>query len=376
MSFLGFGSSRPKVRYAVIGLGDISQAAFLPGVSHTGNSEVTALVTSDPKKAAELGRQYDVENTFGYDEMDELIGSGLIDAMYIATPNWRHEEFAVPALEAGIHVLLEKPMEVSSDSCERILRAQKKGGASLMLAYRLHFEPATLSLIEQIRAGRLGHLRFFSSVFSQLADPKNHRTKNGDQAGPVFDMAPYPINAARYVFGAEPEEIVSAVGIRSPDLKLGNFDDTVAVTMRFPGDRLAQFTVSYAAAGVNSFFVCGTKGSIEMNPSFTYGEPLEQFRKIDGKKEHESFKTTDQFGGELKYFSDCIIEGRQPEPDGQEGLIDVQIIEAIMGALKTGRPQKLKTAKKSRRIETSKQKQTLDAIKRPKEVHASSPSLN
>ena len=120
---LGLGSDR-KVRYAVVGLGDISQGAFLPGVHHTGNSEVTALVTSDPEKARKVGERYSVAATYDYDQFDSLLKSGTIDAIYLATPNWRHAEFAVPALRAGIHVLAEKPLEISvAKSEEKIGRA-------------------------------------------------------------------------------------------------------------------------------------------------------------------------------------------------------------------------------------------------------------
>lgn len=106
-SALGLSSER-KVRYAVVGLGDISQEAMLPGIAHTGNSAVVALVTGDPLKAREVARRYDVAHTCGYDGFDVLLRSGTIDAIYLGTPNWRHAESAVPALQAGIHVLCEK----------------------------------------------------------------------------------------------------------------------------------------------------------------------------------------------------------------------------------------------------------------------------
>ena len=102
-----------KVRYAVVSLGDIAQEAMLPGIAHTGNSEVTAFVTGDPEKARELGKRYGVEHCYGYDEYNRLLASGEIDAVYIAAPNFRHAEFAIPALKAGVHVLCEKPLEVS-----------------------------------------------------------------------------------------------------------------------------------------------------------------------------------------------------------------------------------------------------------------------
>lgn len=316
-SALGLGGR--KVRYAIVGLGDIAQEALMPGVSHTGNSTITALVSGDPEKLTQLGKRYGVKHLYGYEQFPALLASGEIDAIYLATPNWRHAEFAVPALEAGIHVLSEKPLDVSSAKAREIMAAAVKGKAKLMTAYRLHFEPATLDAIRRIRAGELGDLIAFTACFTQMVDPANHRAKNGIESGPLFDMAPYPINAIRYLFEAEPLEVVSAVATRHPESGFGDLDDTFAVTLRMPGSRLAQFTVSYYANQVDTLTIAGTKGSIQMDPAFGFGQGLAHRRRIGDKESHETFKATDQFGGELKYFSDCILEDRSPEPDGEEG---------------------------------------------------------
>lgn len=370
LSALGMGK---KVRYGMVGLGDITQEAMLPGVAHTGNSEVTAFVTGDPEKARVLGKRYGVTETCGYEGFEALLGSGTIDAIYLATPNWRHAEFVIPALRAGIHVLVEKPLEISAAKCREIVEVAKASKAKLMVAYRLHFEPATLDLIEKIRSGDLGDVLLFSSVFSQVVDPNNHRATNGDQAGPVFDLGPYPINAARYVFGAEPTEVIAAAGTRYPTAGLGDFADTAAVTLRFPGDRLAQFIISYVANQLNSFHAVGTKGSVQMSPAFTFGMPLEQQVAIGQKRSHKGFKNTDQFGGELRYFSDCILNDTDPEPDGEEGLADVRVIEGVMEAMKTGRSVTLPPFTRTKRIDTKAQLQMLGAKASPDPVNASNP---
>ena len=372
LSSIGLGSK--KVRYAIVALGDIAQEAMLPGVAHTGNSEVTAFVTDDPVKAREVGRQYSVEHHYRYDQFDELLGSGLIDAIYLATPNWRHAEFAIPALKAGIHVLVEKPIEISTAKTQEILDVAKTSKAKLMVAYRLHFEPGTLSAIERARSGDIGELIAFSSTFTQMVSPENHRATSGDLAGPVLDMGPYPVNAARTMFGDEPTEVVSAVGSRHPEARFGEgFDDTVAVTLRFPKNRIAQFVVSYYANATQSFVVMGTKGSIEMQPAYMYGKPLKQTVVIGEKESSESFKNTDHFGGELKYFSECILSDRDPEPDGEEGYADVRVLEGVLRALKSGKPEKLEPFTRSRRIDTSAQKEMLSAVSSPELVNTSNP---
>lgn len=371
-SALGFGGR--KIRYAIVGLGDIAQEALMPGVAHTGNAAITALVSGDPEKLARLGKRYGVKHLYGYDQFPALLASGEIDAIYLATPNWRHAEFAVPALEAGIHVLCEKPLDVSSAKARAIIAAAAKGKAHLMTAYRLHFEPATLDAIRRIRAGELGDLIAFTACFTQMVDPANHRATSGIEAGPLFDMAPYPINAIRYLFGAEPLEVVSAIGLRHPEAGLGDLDDTFSVTLRMPGNRLAQFTVSYYANQVDSLIIAGTRGSITMDPAFGFGQGLAHRRRVGEKEDRETFKATDQFGGELRYFSDCILEDRSPEPDGEEGLADLLVIEAIVEALATGGAVKVAPIGRTRRIDPDHQEQTLRSVSAPEPVNASSPT--
>ncbi len=368
---LGFGTDR-KIRYGIVALGSISQEAMMPGVEHTGNSAMTALVTDDPVKARELAKMYGIEYTYTYDQFPQLLQSGHIDAIYLALPNWKHAEFAVPALQAGIHVLLEKPMEVSSAQCEAILAAQKGSPAKLMVAYRLHFEPATIAAIEKVRSGELGDVHIFNSTFCQVVDAANHRAHSGVEAGPVLDMGPYPINAVRNLFEDEPTEAF-AVGTRHPESGFGDFDDTVSVTLKFPKNRIAQFTVSYYGNKLDTYVVVGTKGSLEVNPGYMYGKPLEHYAVIGQKEDHESFKNTDHFGGEMKYFSDCILHNREPEPDGQEGLADVRVIEAIHRSLESGAWEKVDRVPVTRRI-AKDQGETLRAQSSPEMVNTSSPA--
>ena len=367
-------ASETKVRYAIVGLGDIAQEDLMPGVEHTGNSAITALVTSDAEKANELGEKYDVEATFTYEQFSEALASGTFDALYLATPNWRHAEFIVPALQAGIHVLTEKPLEVSTAKCQEILAAAKASSAKLMVAYRLHFEPATLDTIEQVRSGKIGEVHLFASSFAQPLDPSNHRAHSGDLAGPVLDMGPYPVNAARYIFGDEPTEVVSAVGTTHPNTGFDqDFADTVAVTLRFPGNKLAQFNCSYNGGPYNTLVAIGTKGSVTLDPCYMFGKPLEQTLAIGEKKDKTSFKNTDHFGGELKYFSDCILNGTEVEPDGEEGFADVRVLEGVLEALKTGQSVKLAPFARSKRIDTEAQKIELRAASTPDLVNASNP---
>lgn len=358
-----------KVRYAVVGGGWISQAAFMPGVAQTGNSEMTAIVTGDPQKAEALAKTYGL-TAFTYDQYREALASDLFDAVYLALPNGMHRDYAVPALEAGCHVLLEKPMAVSVAECEAINAAAQTSGAKLMIAYRLHFEPGTLDAIARIRAGEIGEPRMFTATFGQHVGAGNHRAKQGYWAGPVPDMGTYPINAARNLFGEEPVE-VAAVGSRRPDSPFP-FDGTVAVTLRFPSGRLAQFTVSYETEGVDAYRVAGTKGDLHLQPAFLFGMGLAGTLTREGKAATLSYPSVDQFGGQTRYFSDCILHDRAPEPDGEEGLCDIRVLEAIERALATGRIQSLEPRTRTRRPDPA-QRMDLPEVEPPAMVNAARP---
>jgi predicted dehydrogenase len=366
-----------KVRYAVVGVGWIAQSVFLPGVEHTGNSEVVALVTGHQEKAEKVGEKYGIEKVYTYDQLGELLASGEIDAVYLATPNFDHVEYAVQTLEAGIHLLLEKPMAISVAECERMIAASEASGAKLMVAYRLHFEPGTLKAIERVRNGEIGTVRFFNSSFSQPVSGQNHRAKHGFWAGPVPDMGPYPLNMVRNLFGAEPIEVF-ATGVctdpeRFRDVEGKPFDDTVAVTLKFEAERVASFVLSYNGGDLDDFRIVGAKGDLFSDPAYQVGAAMKHVLTVGKEKSHESFKKTDHFGGELKYFSECVLEDRTPEPDGEEGLLDVRVIAAIEQSLLTGAVQHLPPYYRSRRPDLA-QVQTLDATREPELVGAHKPS--
>jgi predicted dehydrogenase len=206
----------------------------------------------------------------------------------------------------------------------------------LMTAYRLHFEQANLRAIQRLKDGEIGEPRIFSSVFSQQVREGDIRTQAELGGGALFDMGIYCVNAARYLFQAEPIE-VSAFRVQGTDPRFTDTDEMTAAILRFPGDRIAQFTASQGAADVSEFRVIGTKGDLRLDDAFGYHGKSHEYLTIDGKTEQTTSAAHDQFAAELVYFSQCILEDREPEPSGEEGLADVQILEAIVQAASLGR---------------------------------------
>jgi predicted dehydrogenase len=367
-------SQSEKIRYAIVGLGHIAQVAVLPAFAHTRNSELTALVSNDPEKLEKLGRKYKVKARFSYDQYDECLASGLVDAVYIALPNHLHREYSVRAAEAGIHVLCEKPMAVTEDDCLAMIRAADEHNVKLMVAYRLHFEEANLKAIDIVQGGRLGEPRLFDSVFTMTVKEGDIRLNPRELGGgTLYDIGVYCINAARNLFGAEPMEVV-AFSANCGDQRFLECEETTSAILRFPGrERLAVFTCSFGAVDVSSYRVVGTRGDLVMDPAYEYAGELKQRLTTDGRSRERTFPKRDQFAPELINFSECIQTGAPPEPSGWEGFADVRVVRALYRSADTGQPVTLEPFSKADRP-SLEQEIRRPPVRKPDLVKTESPS--
>jgi predicted dehydrogenase len=363
-----------KVRYAVVGLGHIAQVAVLPAFAHAENSELVALVSDDTEKLEKLGRRYKVKTRFSYDQFDECLRSGLVDAVYIALPNHLHREYTELAARAGVHVLVEKPMAVTEEDCRSMIQVTEENGVKLMVAYRLHFEEANLKAIDLVQSGRLGEPRLFDSVFTMTVKEGDIRLNPREMGGgTLYDIGIYCINAVRNLFGAEPMEVV-AFSANNGDPRFLECEETTSAILRFPGrERLASFTCSFNAADISTYRVVGTKGDLVMDPAYEYADELKQRVTINGRTRERTFPKRDQFAPELVSFSECILTGAAPEPSGLEGLADVRVIRALYRSADTGQPVTLEPFSKEDRPSLD-QELRRPPVRKPELVNTESPS--
>ena len=358
------------IRYAVVGCGHIAQVAVLPAFANARrNSKLAAIVSGDPVKREELGKTYQLERALDYSHYDELLKSGDIDAVYIALPNSMHAEYAERAARRGVHVLCEKPMAVTEAECELMSSAAKDTRAKLMVAYRLHFERANLEAIEIARSGRIGEPRLFTSTFSMSVVPGNIRVQRALGGGVLYDIGIYCINAARGLFRDEPIEVLaSSAGV------IGDVEESVSCMLRFPNERLATFTASFGATKVSEYRLVGTKGDLAVEPAYEYAKPLEHRLTLEGNLVSERrFAKRDQFAPELLYFSDCILQNRDPEPSAEEGLADVRVIHALYKSIEAGAPVELAPFQRQER-QGLEQEIRRPPIEKPSVIHAQAPS--
>ncbi len=367
-------SSHDPVRYAVVGLGYISQAAVLPAFRHASkNSRLTALVSQDPQKLQVLGKKYGVSHLYSYDQYEECLRSGEIDAVYIALPNNMHRDYTVRAAEAGVHVLCEKPMAVTEEECQGMIDACEQHHVKLMIAYRLHFETANLEAIEIIRSGKIGVPRFFISSFTQQVKSGDIRLTPELGGGSVYDMGVYCINAARYLFRAEPIE-VSAFSANNGEARFRGVDEMTNAILRFPNERLASFVSSFGSADTSFYRVVGSEGELALEPAYDYSVGLRYRWTTGGKTRMRKLPKRDHFAAELIYFSECIQNNRSPEPSGREGWADVRVIQAIYRSAISHQPVPLDPLEIRQRPTRNQEIKRPPIRKMPELIHASPPS--
>ena len=308
--------------------GWFGQSAVLPAFANAKeNSELAAIVSSDVEKRAVLSADYGVP-AYSLEEYEDVLASGAVDAVYIVSPNSVHKDEAVLAARHGIHVLCEKPLADTAAAADEIVATCVSAGVMLMTAYRLHFEKGNRHAIELIRKGAIGDPRVMIANFTQQVDPDNSRLDANLGGHPLLDVGLYCINAARYIFRDEPTEVTSFIATGA-DPKFRKVPEMVSAVMRFPGERLATFVCGFGEAKTSAYQVLGTNGDLRMDPAFTHTGKRRLTITANDRTKEIDFPESDQIGPEIVYFSDCVLKGRRPEPDGREGRIDLWIIEAI-----------------------------------------------
>lgn len=365
----------PKLplRFALIGAGHIAQSAVIPAFAAVQrHARLVSILSDDPLKRKQLGTRKGIE-TWTEDQLSEAMAAGGIDALYIATPNHRHLKQALAALHAGVHVLLEKPMTLTTAEARRLVDATERSKARLMVAYRLHCDPTYVAAVRAVREGSIGDPRIFTASFTMQVRNGDVRTRAQLGGGSVPDLGIYCINAARAFFAAEPVE-VRALAVRGRDARSREVDEATCAIMRFPGDRIATCTTSFGAASTSWLQVVGTQGSLCLDSAFDASGTMKMTLEHGGRTRTRLGKIGDQFAGEIRYFSQCIATRRDPEPSVQEGLRDIRVIEAI------GRAADGRTARNIPPLPALKgpQLRMVQHIpsreRKPKLVHAQSPS--
>ena len=325
-----------KVGYAVIGLGRIAEGAVLPAFRLSKRSTLIGVVSRDGLKAKRLARRFGAARYWRYQEYDACLRDPQVEAVYLATPNGAHVSAAIQAAQAGKHVLCEKPLANTAADCRRIIAACETACVRLMVAYRKYVEPSGLALKQLVESGRLGKLRLIHSAFTILLPkgpnvPTWHFDRGLSGGGSLMDLGVYCINTALWLACQEPLT-ADAYSWTDDPRRFKEVEESIAFRLVFPGGLVMQATSSFGAAKASFIQVHGEKGWAALNPAYAYNEERRLFGKVGSRWFEKAFPPIDEFVLELDYFAGCIRRHRNPEPDGQSGLRDLKVMEAIYQA--------------------------------------------
>ena len=335
-------ASSKRVGFAVVGLGRISERAVLPAFRHSRKAKLIALVSGNEKKAARLAAEFGASDYYSYADFPLCLSHPQVDAVFIATPNGTHADFSERAAVAGKHVLCEKPMANTPDDCQRMIDACRDNNVRLMIAYRKYFEPASVALKKLITSGKLGRLKAIHSAFTIYLPPGKsvspwHFDRKLAGGGSLVDVGVYCVNTSRWLIGNDPVEAMAYAWTVDPE-RFNEVEENIAFRLTFPEGVVLQATASYGAAQASFLHVHGEKGWAALDPAFAYDEERRLFGKIGGRWFEKKFKVMDEFALELDAFAEAIHRKRDPEPDGNEGMRDVVVMQAIYRAARENRP--------------------------------------
>ncbi|MDQ2818799.1 MAG: Gfo/Idh/MocA family oxidoreductase [Pseudomonadota bacterium] len=337
-----------RVGIAIVGLGRISVNEMLPAFAQSKHAKPVALVTGDRAKGLKIAHQYNIPESavLDYRDYDKLAQMPEVQGVYIGLPNSMHVEYTVRAARAGKHVLCEKPMATSVAECQQMIDACNKAGRKLMIGYRSQYEPKDRALVKMVQEKKLGALKEFITSNSQnQGDPEHWRLKKALAGGGALpDVGLYCINAARFLSGEEPNEVIGTVWSTPGDVRFREVEESCQFILRFPSGFTATCTTSYAAHKSQFLRLNGAQAWAEMNPAYAYhGIQLKVTRVVDGNDQTTTIQIDDknQFAAEMDHFAECIQKNKAVHTPGEEGLQDQRIMDAIYASARTHRPVKL-----------------------------------
>jgi predicted dehydrogenase len=327
---------------ALMGLGSYAERVA-EAMQSCKRAKVTGLISGTPSKLQEWGTKFGVaeNHRYNYENFDRIKDDPDIDAVYIITPNALHRDQAIRVARAGKHVICEKPMAVNAREGQDMIDACSEAGVKLLVGYRLHFEPKTLEVIRMRKAGDFGKIRFFQGLSGfRIGDPNQWRLDKAlAGGGAMMDIGIYAINGARYMVGEEPVWVTAQETKTDPVKFKQGVDETIQFQLGFPSGAVASCLSTYQMNHLDRFFMTGDDGYAELVPATGYGPIEGRTHKGELTQPHVMHQTL-----QMDEMAGILLDGNAPvvPVDGEEGLKDLKIIDAIYAACATGRRQELR----------------------------------
>ncbi|SFP38373.1 Gfo/Idh/MocA family protein [Sphingomonas rubra] len=340
-----------RVGFAVVALGRLSLEEILPAFAECKKAKLAALVSGSPDKLRTVAAQYGVpaDHCYDYAGFDRIRDDPTIKAVYIVLPNGMHREYVERAAKAGKHVLCEKPMANSAAEARSMIAACEQAKVKLMIAYRIQYEPYNQRARRFVQEGTFGRLVGATMTNTQTVAPTGAEQWRHKKAlaggGSLPDIGLYCVNTARFLTAEEPVEVYAEQFSPPGDPRYAEVEETVAWTMRFPSNFIAQCLTSYGARDDKSQKLNFATATLDMPGAYRYrGQQMFVAQNVGEMDERQqvNIPPRNQFAAEIDHMADCILQDRRPRTPGEEGLQDHVVMEAIYESARTGRPVKLK----------------------------------
>lgn len=308
-------------RFGIISTAHINRL-LIPGAHASDKVELIAVASRDQSRAEAYARDWDIERAYG--SYDALLADPDVEAVYISLPNTMHCEWSIRALEAGKHVLCEKPLSRHPEEVEEAFDAAERAGRLLSEAFMYRHNPQTARLAELVRDGAVGELRLIRSTFSySLYDAENIRLRTDVEGGSLMDVGCYCVSGSRLLAG-EPESVFGQAYVGP-----SGTDWVFTGAMRFPGDVLAQFDCGTALPERDELEAIGSEGSLFLDDPWHCRKPVIELRRDDGEVERIALDPVDSYRLELENLSDAI-RGQAPLLLGREDAVaQARALEAL-----------------------------------------------
>lgn len=326
--------SNKVLNWGLLSTARINRAVIKP-LRASKRNQLLAVASRTQESADNYAREWSIPRTHG--SYNALLADPDIDVIYNPLPNHLHAEWTIKAVQAGKHVLCEKPLALSVQEVDAIRDAARKHGRIVMEGFMYRHHPQTLKVQELVKSGSLGTLKLIRGSFSFLL------TREGDVrlnpamgGGSIWDIGCYPISYARMVVGTNPLEVFGWQ-VTGPT----GIDETFAGQLRFANDVLAQFDSSFVVPFHTFMEIVGSEGTLNIPRPFR-PETDENIYLTRGDKT-ETIKVPGQelYTGEVENMADAILLGQEPRVSLEDSRANVAVISSLLESARTGKPIKL-----------------------------------
>jgi xylose dehydrogenase (NAD/NADP) len=298
--------------------------AIVDGAARTAEAEVVAVASRERARADAFAREHGIPHAHG--SYEALLADPGVDAVYVALPNALHVEWSIRALEAGKHVLCEKPLSRDPAAVEEAFDVAERGGLVLLEGFMYRHQPQARRLAELARDGTIGPLKLVRAQFSfRLDRPGDVRWDPALGGGALLDVGTYCVNVLRLV-GGEPE-VVHAERVLGPT----GVDVRFAAALRFPADVLGHFDCGFDAPLRHEVEVAGSEGVLRLAPAFSRDDGVLELRRGD-EVERIELPETHRFALELDNFARAARGEEPPLLDRRESVAQARALDRLLRA--------------------------------------------